>query len=129
MINAYSAIAAVVISAILALMIRRYRPEFAILISIAAAIMTLFFLLPCFAAVIEFLKVTARSLSGAEEKMRLLLKALGVAICAELGADLCRDSGESAMAGKVELCGKMTVLLLALPLATELLQMIEGLLR
>ena len=51
-------------------------------------------------------------------------------VCAEkLGAQLCRDAGESGMGEKIELGGKMMMLSLALPVAASLLEAVCGLLR
>ncbi len=56
-----------------------------------------------------------------------LLKALGVAIAVEITADICRDAGEQSLAHKLELVGKAELLLLALPLVRELLELAGGL--
>ena len=45
----------------------------------------------------------------------LLLKGLGVVTLTQLCADMCRQSGESSLAGGVELAGKAELLLLCLP--------------
>ena len=50
----------------------------------------------------------------------VMIRAVGVAIVAEFGAQLCRDAGEGTLAGRVELAGRVTMLTLALPLLTDL---------
>ena len=50
----------------------------------------------------------------------VMIRAVGVAIVAEFGAQLCRDAGEGALAGRVEMAGRVTMLTLALPLLTDL---------
>ena len=50
-----------------------------------------------------------------------LFQALGIAILSQICADVCRESGESGLAGSVELTGKVEILLLCLPLMEELL--------
>ena len=52
--------------------------------------------------------------------MASMLRAMGVAALAEFGAQLCRDAGESALAGRVELAGRVTLLGIALPLLADL---------
>ena len=46
----------------------------------------------------------------------ILLKTLGVCFLTQLSADSCRDAGEGALAAKVELAGKLFIVILALPL-------------
>lgn len=53
--------------------------------------------------------------------LKLLVKALGICLTAQLAANLCRDSGESALASAVELLGRGAILLMALPLAAQLI--------
>ena len=57
-----------------------------------------------------------------------LLKARGVSLAVEICADLCRDAGEASLAARLEMIGKAELLLLALPLVTELADIARGLL-
>lgn len=56
-----------------------------------------------------------------------LLKALGVALAVEVCADMCRDAGEASLAAKLEMIGKAELLLLSLPLVSELMGIARGL--
>ncbi len=57
-----------------------------------------------------------------------ILKALGMAIISESTADVCRDCGEQAIASKVELAAKASIILLALPVVKSLLALAFGVL-
>jgi stage III sporulation protein AD len=46
----------------------------------------------------------------------ILFKTLGLCFLAQFAADSCRDAGENALASKVELAGKLAIVILALPL-------------
>ena len=56
-----------------------------------------------------------------------LLKCLGIGIWAKTAADICKDSGQGAMAGSVELAGAVCALYCALPLLNTLIDMLEEL--
>ena len=58
-----------------------------------------------------------------------VLRALGVALIAELSATLCRDMGEGTIADGILLFGRIEILLLSLPLIDELLKIVQELLR
>lgn len=58
--------------------------------------------------------------SGVEKWMEVMMKTLGIAVVVQLGADICRDSGETSIASKLEMIGKAEIILLALPLMREL---------
>lgn len=55
-----------------------------------------------------------------------LIKALGVALAVEITADTCRDAGENTLASRLEMIGKAELLLLALPLVYELINIARG---
>ena len=50
------------------------------------------------------------------EYTSILLKTLGICFLTQFSADSCKDAGESAMASKVELAGKIFIIVIALPL-------------
>ncbi|MBR6514335.1 MAG: hypothetical protein IKT46_05815 [Clostridia bacterium] len=58
----------------------------------------------------------------------LMLKGLGIAYLAGIGADLCRDCGENQLAGRVELAAKIEILILAFPLVRGLIELSESIL-
>lgn len=53
-----------------------------------------------------------------------VLKTVGIAILTRIAAELCRDAGEGSLAAKVELCGVVAVLTIALPLLRYLMQLL-----
>ncbi len=57
-----------------------------------------------------------------------VLKIIGIAYVAEFGAQVCRDAQESAVAAKVELAGKVLIMVLAVPIVVAILEVILQLL-
>ena len=113
----WMAIAAVaVITAFVAVMLRRSHPEQSMAVTLIAGILmvaaALGYLSPILKTVQEMLK--AGGLSG--EYIQVLFKALGICLITQLASDACRDAGEQGLAAKAELAGKLTLLALALPL-------------
>lgn len=58
---------------------------------------------------------------GLTEQFSILLKAVGIAYITAFCADTCRDFGQSSLAAKAELCGRVAILLCGLPLLEQLL--------
>lgn len=52
-------------------------------------------------------------------------KSIGICCITQLAADVCRDAGESALSNAVLLTGKITLILLALPLFSPLMTMLR----
>ena len=57
------------------------------------------------------------------EYVGLCIKIIGIAYVAQLGVQVCTDAGETAVAGKVELCGRVLILAVSLPAATATLRL------
>ncbi len=71
---------------------------------------------------------SARRLSGlANALFYPVVKSVGIGICTKISSDICKDSGQGAMAGCLETAGAVCALYAALPLMETLLDMLEEL--
>lgn len=107
--------------------LRQWKPEFAPLIRLGMAIFFGMFVLCTLSPFVTYLKDLTAS-AGLPKHTDLLFKALGIAILCEGCAILCKESGETGIGNGVEMVGKAELLLLALPLAEELLKTAKELL-
>lgn len=55
-----------------------------------------------------------------------ILKIIGIAYIAEFGAQLTKDAGQGAIASKIELGGKILILVMAVPILTVIIETILG---
>ena len=121
---------AAVIAAFLAVVLRRYIPEQALAVGLIAGTLILAAALigavPVLDEIQELLSVSGLS----NEYVVVLFKALGVCLLTQLAADACRDAGEQGLASKAEFAGKISMLVLALPLFRKVgdiaLSLIQG---
>ncbi len=99
------------------LLLKQYgRKEYALLTVMVAGIITVLMLLPQLNLLIDTVKELV-DLSGVENKyITILIKSLGVSIIAQLSADICRDNNNSSLADKIELSGKLIILILCIPM-------------
>ena len=56
--------------------------------------------------------------------LETILKIIGIAYIAEIGASLTKDAGLGSVATKIELAGKIFILLLAVPIITAVIEAI-----
>ena len=105
----------------LSLLVRQFRPEFVPPVIAACGVLFGVFVLREAAQTVASLSALAVQ-KGLTGYLGLLLKALGVAISCRLTAALCRDCGESALAEKAELAGKLAILALSVPSVIQLLE-------
>ncbi len=113
-------------AAVLALLLRRHHPEFSMAISLVACVLIFLFAAQHFLRLKETLDAIALRCGIRQELMTILYKVVGTAYLGQFAAALCRDAGESALAGALEFCTKITILLMSLPLLTALFDRLAG---
>ncbi|MEC0124221.1 stage III sporulation protein AD [Paenibacillus pabuli] len=110
------------IATVLILVIKEQKPMFAFLIAAATGIVIFMMLIGKIGAVIEVLKRLAEN-SGMESiYLKTVLKIIGIAYIAEFGAQIVRDAGQESIASKIELAGKVLILVLAIPIISIIIE-------
>ncbi len=112
------------IAAVVIAVLKVQRPEIAIQISIITGIIIFLFIAGKLSAAIELLNEYSRKVSIDFMYLATLFKIVGIAYIAEFGAEVCRDAGESSIASKIELGGKVIIVVMAVPIITSLLDLI-----
>ena len=114
--NILAIVGLAILTAVLATLMRRYHKEYAMLLSVLGGGLILFMIFQNFTPALSSITdmLSASGVSG--EYTIILIKTLGTCFLAQFAADACRDAGESSLASKVELAGKVAVILMALPL-------------
>ena len=113
-----------IIATVMILMIKTQRPEIAVQISILTGIVIFMLVAGKLSAVIELLNSYTRKVNIDAIYITTLLKIIGIAYIAQFGAEICKDAGEGAIASKIELAGKVVIVVLAVPILTSLLDLI-----
>lgn len=125
--TAVAAMGLLLCAAILALMLRGYRPELALCLSIAAGAVVLLMLIGHIAPLLSSLNTMLQNSAIPSAYLKAVIKATGICLLTQLTADTCRDAGETALAGKAELVGRVLLLLLSLPLFEDMLALVTTL--
>lgn len=115
-----------VISAGLLVFLKQSRADFALLFKLAVFVFIGIAALMTISSVLSEIEDIQTLFSEHGAIVKILLKALGLCIIAQLAADICRDCGEHALASAVEMIGKLSVLLLTLPAAKQLVEISLG---
>lgn len=123
----YRIAALAVSAAIMALVIRRVRPELGVTLTLCAGALVLLLALPTLARLIGGLSALAHTGGVSDQYMAQLLKVAGVSLLMDFAAQTCRDAGEEGLAMKAELAGRVMLLSLALPSMQTLLTQILSL--
>ena len=124
----YKIISIAVITCIACLIVKPIRSDFAILISIVGGIIVLFYTVSYLSQIFDvFTEIF--NISGINASIySIILKIIGIGYLTEFTAGICNDTGNSSLADKVLLGGKVVILVMAIPIVTSILQIIMGLL-
>jgi stage III sporulation protein AD len=103
---------------LLILIIKRDRPEIAMQLSLALTAIVLLLMLAKINVVLNLFRDLAEKANINQLYLNTILKIIGIAYITEFGAQICKDAGEGAIAGKIEFAGKVMVMVLAIPIIT-----------
>lgn len=121
-------IAIAFIATFIVMILKQYRPEFSIYISIIAGILIFFVVIAKFTSVIELIKNLSGKLGTNMQYFSLLIKITGIAYLSEFATNICKDSGETAIASKVELAGRVIIIAMSVPILGALIDTITSIL-
>lgn len=122
---AFQWIALCVAAAMICALIRVQRPELATVVSLAAGMAVVAMLATQLRGEMPRLEGLNDAFSGMDPDIRsAVLRGAAIAILSDLGAQLCRDAGETALAGRVTLIARVSILALCAPLLSALLRLL-----
>lgn len=118
-------IGAALLTAVTATVLKSSRPELSFAVMIAGAIIILLFILDALKGSLGVLSEIA-SMTGMDHGIvKVLLKIVGVGYLTEFSAGVLNDFNASSIADKVTLAGKVTVMIMALPIVRGLLTLFK----
>ncbi len=114
--------------AVIAKLIAQTNKEISAAVSISAVAVCSYIILNSLCEVISNLN-TILSFGGLDiGYLNFSFKALGICYVSELASSSCRDCGETALAGIIDISGKVAIALMCIPLLDKLLEVIKTIL-
>lgn len=109
------------IAVIIIVILKQYRPEFAIYASIIAGVLILTLASGTLSGIINMISSISSKTNINSEFLVILIKITGIAILTEFAVSICKDSGESAIASKVDIGGKIIIISMSIPIINALI--------
>lgn len=122
----FKILAVLLVTAVLCIILKQKNGEYALLVAVAAGVVTAIFILSIVARPITELKSKIEDYGINTEYFKVAVKALGVGYVTSFIADACRDSGQTSLASKAELAGKTAIFIMSLPLLLSVLELAVG---
>jgi len=117
-----------IVGSVLSLVLRRGAPEIGLILAIAASLLILIVGMELTSTILSFARVLQNAASLSPALIMPVFQTVGIGILTKLSADVCRDAGQGAIAGAVELSGTVAAIYIALPLMQAVFEMIGRLL-
>lgn len=111
---------------LLAVQFRGNKPEYATYIGLAVSILIFCFSMRQVETITAQLGRIRTYLNGADAYLAILLKVIGITYVCEFSSDICRDAGYQAVAGQIEVLGKLTVMFAGLPILFAVIEQIQS---
>ena len=112
------------IALIIIILLKQYKPEFAVYVSLIAGALILMLAIDKLAGIISLLQSLANKASINTEFLTLLIKITGIAFLSEFAVSICKDAGEAAIASKMEIGAKLIIISMSIPIISSLLEII-----
>ncbi|WP_280768395.1 stage III sporulation protein AD [Salipaludibacillus daqingensis] len=112
------------ITTFLALVVKEQKPVFAFLLTVFTGIIIFLFLVDKIAIMIDLIEELAVNANVNLIYVQTIFKIIGIAYIAEFGAQIARDAGQGAIASKIELTGKVLIMIMAIPIISVIIETI-----
>lgn len=110
---------------LLALQLKQEKAEVAIYLCIGISLLIFFSIVDNLEILVDTVREIGSFIELDASYMITLMKMLGITYLAEFASGICKDAGYQTIAGQIEMFGKITILVLSLPILLALLRTIQ----
>lgn len=116
-----------IVCVIIILTIKPQMPNISIMIAIVGGIIIFMMIMPTLEEVLNSILDIVSILDIGIENIGIILKIIGISYICEFSSQICIDAGENAIASKIEMAGKVLIMLISIPIITRLFGLITSL--
>ncbi len=116
-----------IIAVSLIIILKQQKQEIALLCVVASSVIMLTFIFDDLKNVISLIDKLVVDSAIDSSFLKIILKVIGISYMVEFGKDICKDAGESAIANKIEMAGKVIIVSLSIPVIASLLDIVAEL--
>ncbi len=118
-----------IIIVLMAVKLKKINGEYSTLLSIAMCILIVAFIISRLSQVISYIDKITGYIDVNMEYISLILKMLVISYICEFSSNICRDAGFNAISTHIELAGRITMMVMSLPILFNVLDMVVMLLK
>jgi len=117
-----------IVAGVLVVTIKQKQPEIALQVSIIAGLIIFIYVLDYIVIAIDYVKDLVNKFNIPYESITVVLKIIGIAYICEFAVQVLKDTGENSLANKVEIAGRVFIVVLSLPILSSFMNMVLGML-
>jgi stage III sporulation protein AD len=117
-----------IIAGILVVTIKQRQPEIGMQVSLVAGLIIFIYVLDYLVTAVDYIKDIVTKYDIPYDGITIVLKIIGIAYICEFAVQILKDTGENSLASKVELAGRVFIIVLSLPIITSFMNMVLGML-
>lgn len=115
-----------IVLVVMASILKQYKPEFSLYLIIASSFFLFSLLFADLKGILGVYQGLEDSIGEYKEYMGILVKVIGITYLCELSGGICKDAGYHTLASQIELCGKVSIFLLGMPIMMLVIEQIRG---
>ena len=115
-----------IVAVCIVVLLRQYKPEYALMVSLICSVVIFAAVLGELIPAFDTIRSMMQQVQIDGQYIEILLKSLGICFITQIASESCRDAGESALASKIDLAGKLMLVVLALPMFEEIVSIALG---
>jgi stage III sporulation protein AD len=123
--NIFQVAALGIVCVLFATQLKQEKSEISVVLCIVAGVFIFFNIFDDFKLLVQTIKEISNYSQIEMSYLEIMVKMLGVTYVAEFSSGICKDAGYQTIATQIELCGKISILVLSLPVLTMLLRTIQ----
>lgn len=113
--------------AVLTMITKQFKPEYSTLVLFAVCLFLVGYLTAGLREVLNFVQLLQKKIPISSTYIKVLFKLLAIAYVCQIASDLCEDLGYRSISFQIETIGKVSILLLSIPIIQSLLETVEQL--
>ena len=116
-----------IVSAVLSNILKQARPEYSMLISVCSGCAIVLIICTQLTPILSAADSLFNSAGVNSDYIKVMLKAAGICYISYFGSAICKDCGQATAAENIDLCARVSIVLLTLPILTDLIDLIQSL--
>ena len=111
-----------IFSSFMSLYLKKHLPEYAMILNILTGVIIVLAILSGISPAVEKVRNLITYTKIPNEYFSCVFKSIGICFISQFASNCCSDAGEKNLAFKVEFAGKISILLISMPLFEKIMQ-------